>query len=71
MKISEYIQKLEELKAAEGDVEVHTQGFHSVTVARAPQVVHLRLLSKRESVVRTWHPNLDAEEKKGQKVAYI
>lgn len=72
MKLSEYIEHLQELQNAVGDLPVKTysMGGGGMMDARAPQTEHLRLMTKRESVVRCWQ-SYDGEEKKGEKVVRI
>lgn len=70
MKISEFIQKLEALKATEGDVDVFNHGYSGYAPVCDPRVAHLRTLNKRESVQRTW-VSYEPEDRKGAKVVVL
>lgn len=70
MKISEYIAKLESIKAEHGDLEVETNMGMSRWPVWVPVVAHKLILGKRERTPRFWM-EWDGEERKGEKVVRV
>lgn len=75
MKLSEYIQKLQELYVKEGDLEVVKGVPFSVpgacSPATSPEVQNMKLLKKTEHVKKLWDRHNDDEERKGPPVVRI
>lgn len=73
MKVSEYIEFLQDLKKKHGDVEVMRYGFSGVREAPEPELKHRRILSKRESRPDYWEGGRSSctEANKGEKVIAI
>jgi len=73
MKISELITRLEKIKDKEGDLRVMGSSPSGIKDSDAPQVKHLRILSKRESRQGYWEKYFSncTPENKGEKVVHI
>lgn len=56
MTITEYIQRLEDIRAEHGELEVETSDFYGRRCsAFQPDVAFRRILSKRESKPQFWY----------------
>ena len=74
MRLSEYIKALQDIEAAEGDLEVNTHSCGGERVAaRTPIVAHKRILQGREKLARFAMPGPfgDAPELVGEKVVQV
>lgn len=70
MKISEYICRLEQVKAELGDVEVHHDEYAGRFPASQPKAGYALVLKGRESRPRFWHI-ADGEDRKGEPLCRV
>ena len=73
MKISEYIQHLNDIAEAHGDLEVESLSYHyeERQPARPPRVGFRKVLGKRERKEKFFVERLDRESERGEKVVRI
>ena len=73
MKVSEYIEFLQDLKDKHGDIEVTKYGPGGVNTASEPEMKHQRILGKRERRRDYWEGwrSSCTEANKGEKVISI
>lgn len=70
MKLREYIDQLQVLLEAHGDLEVQTSFDFNRRVAPPPAVAYALLLKGRETKSRFWAPYY-GDERKGDKVVQV
>jgi len=71
MKVSNYIQILQELQSEHGNLEVETYSVcGDKQEARTPEIRFCLILTRRQSKPRFWYSG-DAENVKGEKVIYV
>ena len=71
MKVTNYIQILQELQKEHGDLEVEEySGCGDRQIARTPEIRFCLILTGRQSKPRFWYSG-EAENVKGRKVIYV
>jgi len=71
MKITEHIQRLQEILAEHGDLQVNTDGYQGRIYNSWPEIAYKKQLRGREHVPVFWDSLVHAEVQKGEKVVRV
>jgi hypothetical protein len=71
MKITEHIQRLQEILAEHGDLEMYKESKAEMVWTHLPEVSYCLMLSLRERRAKFWVEYLHTEERKGEKVVRV